>query len=66
MQMREEQEEWERLQKPDARWMDEDTRDYMFDCMKMESSAVLTIDPDHHERMTCRQVPVDVGVKTEV
>lgn len=43
-------------EKSDAWWMDDGTRTFLFKCMQLESSAVLTIDRDHHEHMTCRQV----------
>ena len=43
-------------EKADAWWMDDGTRTFLFKCMQLESSAVLTIDRDNHEHMTCRQV----------
>ena len=43
-------------EKADAWWMDDGTRTFLFKCMQLESSAVLTVDRDNHEHMTCRQV----------
>ena len=42
-------------EKADAWWMDDGTRTFLFKCMQLESSAVLTIDWGNHEHMTCRQ-----------
>lgn len=55
MQKREERE------KADAWWMDDGTRTFLFKCMQLESSAVLTVDRDNHEHMTCRQVRAAQG-----
>lgn len=40
----------------DAWWMDDATRLFLFKCMQLEGTAVLTIDKANPQRFTCRQV----------
>jgi hypothetical protein len=56
----------EEKEKADAWWMDDGTRTFLFKCMQLESSAVLTVDRDNHEHMTCRQArDVQCGLRTD-